>query len=102
MISVFFDRIFTMERLMQMGDKSQYGVGPTTGACMLRQASNELTRINSLQFGELWELFVEAGTDIVPTDRVIVDGVTFTVKGIRNDVLGSVDYMQVLLVKQPL
>ncbi len=102
MMSPFFDKTFTVKRLTQSGDKSSYQSVSVDGACMLRQAGAHLTQINGLQYGELWEMYAAAGVDVRTTDRVTVDGVDYTVKGVRSDTLGGADYTHILLVKKTL
>jgi len=100
MMSSFFDTDFTTQRLVNVSGKSSYSDN-ASGIGHLRQSSDEVTRLNDLQFGELWELYVEADTDILASDRVLVGSDTYTVKGVKKESFGSVDFKRMLLVKTP-
>jgi hypothetical protein len=99
MNSTFFETKFTTQRLVQSGNKSDYS-DHTSGIGSLRQADDTLTQLNNLQFGELWELHVDYVVDIIPTDKIIVAGEYFEVRGVKQENFRSVSYKRALLVKK--
>ena len=101
MNSTFFDTVFSTERLSQSGNKSSYA-SHTDGIGHIRQADDTLTQINNLQFGELWELYADGSVDVVPTDKVIVAGEEFEVKGVKSENFKSVLFKRILLIKKKL
>jgi hypothetical protein len=94
-----FDRHFTTKRLLSTANKSSY-IDASSGVGHLRQMSERLEKINSIQYGQGWELFVEYDTDIVATDRVIVDGENYDVRGVREENFNSIRFKKCALVKE--
>lgn len=94
----FFTTDYTTERLVQSGNKSSYSAS-ISGKGHFTQASDEATAINQLQLGDLYLLYVEASKDIIVTDRVTIGGFTYSIKGVKNSVLGSLSVKKLQLVK---
>lgn len=101
MNSTFFTKRFTTQRLAQTGNKSSYSDN-SYGIGHLRQADDALTQLNNLQYGELWELFCDKSVDIIPTDKVVENSISYEVRGVHEENFGSVDYKRILLVKKKL
>ena len=99
MMSSFFENEFYTMRLIDTDSGKRLYSMNESGIGHLRQSSDEVTRLNELQFGELWEIYVDSEVDVVVTDRVVVDGYTYTIKGVKTDSFGSINYKKMLLVK---
>lgn len=98
MLSAFIDTEYTTERLIKGSGKYVY-IANSSGVGHLRQSSDELTRLNDLQFGELWELYVESDADIATADRVTIDSVIYLVKGMKLESFGGIDFKRLILTK---
>jgi len=95
----FLGTEFTTQRLVQAGNKSSYGEH-ISGEGHLRQLDEKTASINNIQIGEGWKLIVEGDTDIVTTDKVIINEESYEVRGTRRETFKSLDYLEVLLVKK--
>lgn len=80
------------------GNKSAYSsVG--SGMGYLRPFSETQSSVNNLQFGLGFSLFVENDVDIKEADKVTVDSVTYTVRGVSIHPVGAVPYKKCILVR---
>lgn len=66
----------------------------------IRPLSVNDAAINNLQWGTGYTLIVEIGTDILPGDQVVIDSITYTVRG-RSDFARNnrTSYLKFLVVK---
>lgn len=92
---------FTTERLLQNGSKSTY-IANASGVGHLRQLDDRTAQINSIQFGEGFNMYVDGNVDVIETDRITAGGRVYEVRGVKQDTLGSIDIKQLLLVRKKL
>lgn len=97
----FFTTPYTTERLTQTGYKSDY-VAKTSGNGCLMQKDDRVSSLNSAQFAEAYQLFVESSKDIVVTDRITINGEQFEVGGIKSRGQGSFAFKILALNKKKL
>ena len=98
MLSAFMDTEYTTKRLLKTYGKSVY-IDSSSGIGHLRPASDEMTRLNDLQFGELFEFFIEGDADAEASDRITIGGELYTIKGMKREGFGGIDFKRLLLVK---
>lgn len=91
--------ISAIKRQTYTGDKSVYStVGSGTG--YLRPLSEEQASANGIQYGLGFSLIVETDVDIQEADKVTVDSVEYTVRGVVNHDRGEITaYKRCLLLK---
>lgn len=92
---------FTTERLLQNGSKSTY-IANASGTGHIRQLDDRTANLNSIQFGEGYNMYVEGDVDVEETDRVTADGRVYEVRGVKRETLGSIDVKTLLLVRKKL
>ena len=96
----FFTVDYTIQRLQQTGNKSDYIATSLSGSGHLKQEDNEFAQLNVDQLGETWKLTVEGDADIVVTDKVIIDGEDYRVSGVKKNIFGSINFKEITLVKK--
>lgn len=84
--------ISAIKRQSYTGNKSTFStVG--TGTCYLRPLSEEQASNNNLQFGRAFALIMETTLDVQEGDKVTIDAVEYTVRGVANfDYNGATKY----------
>lgn len=85
-----------------LGTALTYAENLTGVACRLQQASAKELGTPAEGLSNLavqHSLWVEIDTDIVATDRVVIDGVTYEVVGVDPDVAGAGHHMQLALLE---
>lgn len=91
--------ISAIKRLVYVGDKSSYSsVGSATG--YLRPL-NEVENSNAgFQYGNGFSLIIETDVDIREADKITIDSVEYTIKGVVNHDRGGITaYKRCLMVK---
>lgn len=94
----FLDKSVEIKRLSYVGDKSSLSTLATVSG-YLRQMSEEQSSLNNIQYGQGFKLIVEDSVDIKATDNVVIDGVSYTVKGVASHDRGSEPYKSISLIK---
>lgn len=94
-----FDRHFSIKKLLSSSSKSTY-IDGSSGVGHLRQMSERVEQINAIQFGQGWELFVEYDTDVIPTDRIVIDETIYSVRGVREENFNSIQFKKCILLKE--
>jgi len=91
--------ISAISRQSYTGDKSVYAsVGSAT--CYLRPLSEEQASMNGFQYGTGFAIIVETGVDIREADKVTIDSVVYTVRGVVNHDRGfNCAYKRILATK---
>ena len=91
--------ISAIKRQTYVGQKSTFAsVGTATG--YLRPLSEEASAANGVQFGYGFNLIFETDVDIRENDKVTIEGVEYTVKGVVNHDRGNLTaYKRALLTK---
>jgi len=80
------------------GKSSFASVGTATG--YLRPLNEEQASVNGVQFGVGFNLIVEIDVDIREGDKVVIDSVEYTLRGVVNhDRGGLTKYKRALMVK---
>jgi len=81
----YFDKSVAIYRLSQTGSKSAYGeTAETTVSGYLRPLDEEQSAINGIeQFGVGFRLWVEVDADIQVTDKVVIDSITYLIRGVK-------------------
>lgn len=90
------------KRQVYVGNKSSYTtVSPVTlTTCYLRPLNEEQSAANGVQFGLGFSIIVECDVDIREGDKVTIDGVEYTVRGVVNhDRGGLTRYKRALCLK---
>lgn len=99
MRSFLFQKAITaIKRQTYVGGKSSFAsVG--TGYGYLRPLSETQSSVNGLQYGVGMMLEVSYDTDIREADKVTIDSVDYTVRGVAVHDRGAVWYRKCILVK---
>jgi hypothetical protein len=95
----FFTTPYSTQRLQQTAGKSAY-VAYISGKGFLSQRDEKFGQINTLQYGEGFQLFVGADKDIVATDKIIIDGEHYEASGIKMRKMGSILFKAIALNKK--
>jgi len=103
MIEDYFDKTATVKRLTGNfgGDPDKYDYQTVaTVSCALQQVSAEFAALVGGVFGRTWRMFCARGSDIKHTDRVTIDGIDYTIKGIDDQATGVfTPHLSVVLVE---
>lgn len=94
----FLDTTITIYRLTQSDDKSSY-VEQGTDIGYLRPLSDRQSSLNAIQYGQGYRLIVENSVDIQVADKITIDSVDYSVKGVASIERGSVSYISAILIK---
>ena len=91
--------ISAIKRQTYVSGKSTFvSVGTATG--YLRPLSEESSSVNGVQFGFGFNLIVETDVDIRENDKVVIDGIEYTLRGVVNHDRGGITkYKRALMVK---
>jgi hypothetical protein len=91
--------ISAINRQVYVGDKSSYSsVG--TATCYLRPLNEEQSASNGVQFGLGFSIIVECDVDIREGDKVTIDAVDYTIRGVVNHDRGiRTSYKKALALK---
>lgn len=93
----FAEKSFTIKRQTYVGSKSSYAT-VAAGFGHFRALSEEQASVNGLQYGKAHSLETELGVDIREADKVVIDSVEYTVRGVATHNHGStLDYKRALL-----
>lgn len=88
------------KRQVYTGNKSVYTTVGSSYKAYLRPLSEEASASNNLQYGYGFNLIVEIGTDIKEGDRVTIDSIDYTVRGVvSHDRGGILSYKRALITK---
>lgn len=91
--------ITAIKRQVYTGNKSVYSV-VGTGTCYLRPLSEEQASLNGFQYGTGFSAIFETSTDIREADKITIDSVEYTVRGVVNHDRGhNTSYKRALLSK---
>lgn len=81
--------ITAIKRQVYTGNKSTYtSVGTATG--YLRPLTEEQSSLNGIQFGQGYQLITEAGVDIRTGDKVTINSIDYTVRGVADHTRGAI------------
>lgn len=95
--------ITSIERQIYVNSKSTYATQtsssiPLTG--YFRPLSEEQATLNGLQWGQGFSLICESGKDVRIGDRITIEGVAYTCRGVvDHDRGGIVSYVRAVLTK---
>jgi hypothetical protein len=94
------DKSASVYRLTQSGAKSAYGSSPVaTVEGYLRALDDEERALNGIeQIGSGFRFTAESGANINVTDKLVIDSVTYIVKGKKQVARGAMSYDYFLLV----
>lgn len=92
--------VTAIKRQVYTGNKSVYtSLGVTFGA-YLRPLSEEATASNGLQYGYGFNLITNTSVDIREGDRITIDSIDYTVRGVvSHDRGGMLAYKRALITK---
>jgi hypothetical protein len=89
--------ISAIKRQTYASDKSTF-VSVGTGTCYLRPLTEEQATNNRIQYGRGFSLILETTVDIQEGDKVTINSVEYTVKGVNNfDYNGATAYKRALV-----
>ena len=94
--------ITNLRRQVYVGDKSAYQIVGSTpfNTCYLRPLNEEQSASNGVQFGLGFSIIVEVDVDLREGDKVTIDSVEYTLRGIVNhDRGGATKYKKALALK---
>lgn len=87
----------TVQRQVRTGDKTAYST-VTTGRAYLRPMSEEESSTNGYQYGKGFMLLCDIDVGIKESDKIIADGVTYTIRGVTNHARGPHKFSKAVLV----
>lgn len=96
MNNAFFTDKFETKRLVKTGNKSSWSVF-SSGFGHFRPMSEEASALNEIQAGKGFDLSVDNKVDITPTDKVIIEGTQYDVKGVKTLKFQGIEYKKVSL-----
>jgi len=91
----------TIRRAATSDGKQVYADLYTGVSCRLEPASDQTAAINEVKFGQAFKVFFDRVVDIQTADQLVIDGVTYQVRGVK-DMLGvssSLSHKDVLAVR---
>ena len=94
----FLNRTVEIKRLSYSGTPKK-GIYATTSTVKgyLRPLSEVQASDNGFQFGQAFVLLVDTSVDLKESDDVVVDGVTYKVKGVANHDRGGLAHRRALI-----
>lgn len=91
---------FTIKRQVYTGDKSTYTTVAGTFSGYLRPMTEEQAAVNGVQFGLGFMLITETDVDIRQGDRITIDSVEYTIRGVVNHDRGGITkYKRAVMTK---
>ena len=88
----------SIQRQVRTGDKTEYStVG--TGFAYIKPMTEEQTSSNGYQYGKGYILLCDIDTTIKESDKVIAEGITYTVRGVARHNRGPHKFLKALLVE---
>ena len=98
---------FTSQKSCAIKRQSYTGTPPkssfaqiATTSCYLRPLTEEQAALNGLQFGLGFSAIFEVGVDIKEADQVVINSVTYTVRGVAVHDRGiATQYIKVVMYK---
>lgn len=92
--------ISAIKRQVYTANKSTYTSTGATATGYLRPLNEEQSSANGVQYGLGFSLILETDVDILQGDRLTIDSVDYTVRGVVNhDRGGIVAYKRAILLK---
>ena len=92
--------ISTVKRQVYTGDKSTYTTVLSSQTGYLRPLTEEQASANGLQYGTAYALIVETSVDIREGDKVTIDSIEYTVRGMVNHDRGGIcAYKRIVMTK---
>lgn len=93
--------ITKIERQVYTGSKSTLTDLGVTNTCYLRPMAEEQSSANGIQYGLGFWIIVEINVDIREGDRVTVDSVVYTIRGVVNHDRGGITAYKRCLALKP-
>lgn len=99
---------FTTEKIVTAINRQTYSGSPAvssyasigTATCYLRPLNEEQSSMNGMQYGQAYSAIFETSVDIREADKIVIDGIEYTVRGVVNhDRGGQTAYKRCLLMK---
>lgn len=92
--------VSTIQRQVYTGNKSTYTSVGSSFSAYLRPLGEEASASNGIQFGYGFNLITPIGTDIKEGDKVTIDSIDYTVRGVvSHDRGGILAYKRALITK---
>jgi len=100
MLTFTNQKSLTIKRQVYTGDKSTYTAVSGNFSGYLRPMTEEQSAVNGVQFGLGFMLITEIDVDIRQGDRVTIDSVGYTIRGVVNHDRGGVTkYKRAVMTK---
>ena len=84
-----FPHVATIRRMTESGDKFTYEDSGST-MCFLQPASQEMAESFALTFTKGSIVYLPLDSDVHEKDRLVINGVTYGVKGVKTHDYGSI------------
>lgn len=78
----FFKSVATVTRLTQTGDKSSYGASGTVEG-YLEPLDSDTNVVTGPLMGQAFRFVCDGDSDVLVTDKMSIDSVSYTVRGTR-------------------
>ena len=88
---------YTLERLVQTGNKETYTSFGGTLTGHLQPASGEMIALTDGDFSKSFALFVDQDQDILVGDRITIDGDLYFVNELKDFNIGSLKHKQLVI-----
>jgi len=92
-----FPHSCTIQRKVKSGSTYLYSDLYTGIPCFLQPLDEQMSQIVGMTFGKSSRCYVGYETDVLESDRLVVDGITYGVKGFSAHNYGSLKHKRVLL-----
>lgn len=88
---------YTLDRLVQTGDKESYVTQAGTLKGHLQPASGEMVALTDGDFSKSFSLFTDVNQDILVADRITIDSKLYYVKSIKNFNIGTLQHKEIII-----
>lgn len=94
-----FPHSATIKRTTKEGTKYTFAT-LGTATCFLQPLDVESAQALGISFSQSSKLYLPISTDISSGDRVVIDGITYGVKGVQKLGYGSLEHKKAILEEQ--
>ncbi len=91
-----FPHTATIRRQTKVGTKYTYADLSTT-TCFLQQLDADKAQLYGMTFGKSYVCYLPIATDIVDSDRVVINSITYGVMGVKSEPYGSLQHKKAMV-----
>lgn len=91
-----FPHVATVRRQYKLGTKYTYsdlGSAP----CFLQQLDADKSQLYGMTFGKSFVCYLPITADVLDSDRVVINGITYGVMGIKSEPYGSLQHKKAMV-----